>query len=400
MEAIVTDVDISTAVAGLRDLGRRGISALAVGPGWTAGGLWSRYATERAVCPGAARDPLGFAQTVDRLASHHGNPIVYPSREEAIGALLDFAGKGGPSARLPYADSGAVQVVRDKRMLQALAREAGLGAPRTLAQVAASDLPTVDARLPFVVKPARSGGALRTAKLVLAAGELSALADSLPGDQELLVQEYVMGPQLAVALVVGPDGAVLERFQHDVQRTWPPHGGGTSMATSVAPDDDLLRRCAAMLHTAGYWGFAQLDLVRVATGYDVLDINPRFYTSMPLASLCGVNLPAAWHDCVQGRFGAFPSDYRLGMRYRWLEADLTVLRHRWRPLIGPRAGALWDRRDPLPGVLLAVHAARDRASAFVSVKGGGLVHRRAANREARRDAEAGESPLVRSRDMG
>src|ERR1700736_5419925 len=111
MEAIVTDVDISTAVAGLRDLGRREIPALAVAPRWTAGGLWSRYATERAVCPGAERDPLGFAEAIDRLASRYGNPIVYPSREEAVGALLDAAGKGSISMRLPYADAGAVQVV-------------------------------------------------------------------------------------------------------------------------------------------------------------------------------------------------------------------------------------------------------------------------------------------------
>ncbi|HEV3229145.1 MAG TPA: ATP-grasp domain-containing protein [Solirubrobacteraceae bacterium] len=384
MDAIVTDVDISSAVAGLRALGRRGISTLAVAARRNAGGLWSRYASARAVCPDVVDEPVAFTAELGRLASHYGNPIVYPGREEAINALLTPAREGTAPTRVPYADIDAVQIVRDKRMLRGLAHEVGLDAPPTVAEVTAPGLPDVDARFPFVVKPARPGGRLRTAKLVRSEDEVRTLAEALPPDQELLVQEYVVGPQVGVALVVSPDGTIVERFQHEVQRTWPLHGGGTSMATSVRPDEELVRRSAAMLGRAGYWGFAQLDLIRMATGYAVLDVNPRFYTSMPLAVACGVNLPAVWHDAVEGRLTASPSDYRTGVRYRWLEADLTVLRHRWRPLVGRRAGALWDGRDPLPGVLMAAQAGRHRVSAFVTVKGGGLVRGRESAPDGRR----------------
>jgi predicted ATP-grasp superfamily ATP-dependent carboligase len=120
---------------------------------------------------------------------------------------------------------------------------------------------------------------------------------------------------------------------------------------------------------------AQVDLVHVASGYQVLDVNPRYYVSLPLATRCGVNLPAAWHDVVRGQVSGGPSEYRLGMRYRWLEADLTVLRHRWRPLLGPRAGALWDARDPIPGLVMGARATRQRVWAFGRAKGAAVWSR-------------------------
>ena len=51
----------------------------------------------------------------------------------------------------------------------------------------------------------------------------------------------------------------------------------------------------------GFGGLAQLQFVQAPGGAPALiDVNPRFYGSLPLALACGVNLPDAWHALVSG----------------------------------------------------------------------------------------------------
>ena len=42
MDALVPDAHLNAAVAGIRGLGRAGLRVIAVGPSWTAAGLWSQ----------------------------------------------------------------------------------------------------------------------------------------------------------------------------------------------------------------------------------------------------------------------------------------------------------------------------------------------------------------------
>jgi len=66
-------------------------------------------------------------------------------------------------------------------------------------------------------------------------------------------------------------------------------------------------------------------------------------------------------------------DYRTGVSFRWLEADVVgAFRHSPRlllePVPRPRAGSVWARDDPAPGVLLG--------AAMVTGRVGKRVHRR------------------------
>jgi len=139
--------------------------------------------------------------------------------------------------------------------------------------------------------------------------------------------------------------------------------GSSSLGISVEPDEDLVARAAAMLASAGYWGLAQLQFLSDGHSRELIDINPRFYGSLPLAWAAGVNLPAAWHSVVLGEPHGPPASYRTGVTYRWVEADMIAalrgspgrLRRR-SPSPQPRAGAWWASDDPLPALALGVDA--------------------------------------------
>lgn len=357
MDALVTDVHLRSALSGLRGLGRAGVRVRAVAPGRIGGGRWSRYAAERLRSPDPTQDPVGFAAVVGELARRDGPVLVYPGREEALDALISPAARVPDEAILPYSDPALWGHLRDKRSLVEPATEAGLAPPRTLVETSAGELARSGGPVPCALKPALPGGALPTTRLVETDAELRTLAGELPEDEPLLVQERADGPLTVLALVVGRDGELVARFQQHVQRTWPLGAGSSARAVSVAPDDDLVERARSLLAAAGYAGLAALDVVATSRGPALLDVNPRFYDSQPLALACGANLPAAWHGVFTDREAAPLSHYRTGVSFRWLEADLVgALRGSPRlltePVPEPRAGSVWARDDPAPGILL------------------------------------------------
>ncbi len=361
LPALVTDAHLRSAVAGVRALGVAGVDVLALAPSRLGAGLRSRHAAGRAVGPDAVTDPERFAARVGAMAAEQGGAVVYPGQEAAIDALLAAPAPLLDKVVLPYADPGSLAAVRDKRLLAELSSGVGLGAPGTLFEGAAAELREAEVSLPLVLKPARPGGSLQTARPIDSREELHGELALLPADEPVLVQERAPGPLTAVAMVVDEGGKVVARFQQEARRTWPPGAGPSSLAVSVAPDERLVSRSARLLSEVGYSGLAELQFVGTSDGPALIDVNTRFYGSLPLALAAGVNLPAAWHATVSGGPAPRPGSYRVGVSYRWLEADLTAaLRGAPGPLFErtarPRAGSMWASDDPLASALLAASA--------------------------------------------
>lgn len=357
MRALVTDVHLRGAVAGLRALGRAGVPVLAVGPARTAAGLWSRHRDVAAVGPDVLEDPRAFVGRIAALAETHGPLVVYPGQEASIDALLAHADLLGDRAALPYPRPEVLPPLRDKRVLAELGASAGLAAPRTLARGTAEELRSFRPVVPVLLKPAGPTSHLGTAKLARSSEELNALLDDLPPDDEVFIQERVAGQLLSLELVVGHDGTLAGRFQQRVLRTWPAEAGGVAAAVSVPVDEGLAARATRMLAGAGYVGMVQVQLVDGPEGPRLIDLNPRFYGPLPLSLACGVNLPAAWHAVVLGHDSPTPQPYKTGLAYRRLQADLVagVRGHPRRLIARPpalAAGAMWSREDPVPGVML------------------------------------------------
>lgn len=365
VDALVPDAHLNAAVAGIRGLGWAGLRVLAVGPTWTAPGLWSRHCAGRAVSPSVIRDPAGYAERLRQLAEECGPLVVYPSREETIDVMVAERSKWS-GVILPFPDGDVLDRVRHKGRLVTTAQESGVATAETLFHGPAGELRSMRFADPVVVKPARPVSPLKTAHLIEGPGKLEPLLEPVPDDEPLLVQEWLSGPLTSVELVLDRQGEVVARFQHVTQRTWPSAAGSIALATSVEPDEALVQQTAAMLSRTGYWGLAQVDFVETPAGHVLLDVNPRFYRCLPLAIACGTNLPALWHAVTVGRPVGPPQRYRTGVTYRWLEADL-VAAARGAPgrLLDraprPHTGAAWAAGDPLPGFLLGAWAVLDRA---------------------------------------
>ena len=361
VDALVTDAQSRAAVAGVRALGQAGLRPLVVGSWRGAPALWSRHTAERALCPGS--DEPGFIERIAELAVQYGPFVVHPAQEDALDPIIRAGHELPTEAIVPYGGAEALRKLRDKAALASLAERVGLTAPRTLAEGTAAALLEAPPPAPCAVKATGRSHALITTRLVDTDADLRSLLASLPPELRLVVQERAVGPLVGLALVLDREGRVVARFQQVALRLWPIAAGGSTIAMSVAPDPDLVEKSAAFLRLAGHWGLAHLQFLTTARGPAVIDVNARYFGSLPLATASGVNLPAAWQAVALGETLPDPPPYELGVTYRWLEGDLKgVLKGRSRahlrpPPVRPRTGAMWASDDPLPGALLTLQSA-------------------------------------------
>lgn len=345
-----------SALAAVRGLGRAGVEVTVMGRPWTCAGRLSRYAHRWKEAPDSGTDPVAHGEAIRAEAGRRPGTVVYPGTETSLDACLALGADDGAALRLPYRRSAALAVLRDKVAMARLAGEAGLGTPEELYAGPLSGVPA-ELAFPCIVKPSRPGPGGHTATVVSGPPELEDLRRDRSGDLPVVVQECVQGPLMACTVVLDEDGRLRAEFHQRALRIWPAGAGSSSRAVGIAPDRELADRVVAMLTAADYSGLAQVQYIAAARGPVVLDVNPRFYGSLPLAIASGCNLPATWHAAVTGGPYTPPAPYREGVTFRWLEADLSDARHgdlrALRPARRPGVGAVWSSRDPLPSAVLA-----------------------------------------------
>ena len=106
-----------------------------------------------------------------------------------------------------------------------------------------------------------------------------------------------------------------------------PTGSGSSLRESIAPPEDMLAPARRLLEALEWHGVAMVEFKRDdRDGAAVLmEINGRFWNSLPLAVASGVDFPFLIYRLATE--GACPErlDYRVGVRGRWLAGDLRHL---------------------------------------------------------------------------
>ncbi|HEX8105972.1 MAG TPA: hypothetical protein VF533_25365, partial [Solirubrobacteraceae bacterium] len=85
VDALITEGESRTALAGARALGRAGLRPLVLGPRRDAAALWSRFTAARATGP--APGAPGFAERIGALAAAHGPLVVHPGQEDTLDPL-------------------------------------------------------------------------------------------------------------------------------------------------------------------------------------------------------------------------------------------------------------------------------------------------------------------------
>lgn len=332
--------------------------------------FYSRDAHRSAVYPSPLSDTASFHEWLDRYVRRQGIDVVLPLSEATTGAL---AWSNPPCASL-LPSPAAFTVFSNKWRTLALAASLGVPAPRSLQAAGDIHLATAQAAevgFPLVVKARESSGGSGMELVESPAAFGPALRRVRAVDPEPVLQEWIgRGRQFDVCLLYGPDGELAASFMQEELRHYPVHFGISVLQESIAPLPDMLGDTLRLLAATGWRGPVEAEFRLDAAGhYRLMEVNPRFWGSLALSVFAGVDFPRLLVELALGRQVEPVTEYRLGLRNRYLMGDL---RHWLRPhpkmepsflrtYDGRTRDNLFEWRDPLPALVWAGRSAFEPA---------------------------------------
>jgi len=327
-KALVLGEDARIVLPIYRSLGRIGVQ---VHTAWCPTGnpaLRSRYIAATHTLPEYSQNSTRSLEALRNLVSQEQFDLVIPATEAATYALHQHRAdlQGLPNIFLPNAN--AFEIVYDKTKTYELATQLGIPIPRTVRIESVSDLDhhLQDLQSPFVIKPVCSVKAEEvTAKNYVRMqpdqqGTKALCKRLLASGIPLLVQEMFEGVGRGVE-VLANEGEILFAFSH--RRLHETSGFGSTYRQSVPVDHLLLEAAGKLMHRLEYTGVAMVEF-RVnesSKEWTLLEINGRFWGSLPLAVAAGADFPRYLFEMlVEGR-RTFSPTYRVGVRGRDLLND-------------------------------------------------------------------------------
>jgi predicted ATP-grasp superfamily ATP-dependent carboligase len=360
----------------IRELGARGLVVFAIGKTDHAIGRYSRYTQHFT----AQTAPL--AEWLPQFVAEHRIASVMAISEYQLVQLAVLKGKLGDCLVL-CPDSDQLVSVLDKQRTLDVAAGLGVAVPSSWQPMPGADFAFQAEMLsyPVAIKWADPNAIAARLEALGLALEKVAYADNaaqllgiLVRYEALgaypLVQSWCPGYGLGQMLHMHAGQATL-RFQHRRLREWPPSGGFSSFCQAEPREKhrEQMALSELLLQTLGWEGPAMVEYRHdPETGrYWLMEINGRFWGSIPLAWHCGAHFAwETWRCAMPGVPDEAVLPYRI-RRARYAIPDVkhlaAVLRdHSLGRIVKLRSAArfladfldpggryfVWAWRDPLP----------------------------------------------------
>jgi predicted ATP-grasp superfamily ATP-dependent carboligase len=328
----------------------------------------SRYFTERLVVARERHDGApDMLQALEKVA-RRGRPVVFPATEGTVSWVIDNWDRVRELADVSLPDDvETIHRLRQKDLLGAAAKRAGVPAPRTVRPQSSAELRRAGLNPPLLIKPIEGKEfAYIFEKKLFTADTIGEAVDEWERARsfgfETIVQEmvpdhegniysffgYLDRDQRALAAVVG-------RKVRDAPRPF-----GSSAVFLAKWNEHVYDRAVTLLQTSGYRGFAHVELAYDARidDFSLIEVNTRVPTwagigmtrdfnmaKVAYLDLCGgeqelirLRRPRLWVDLIE--------DVRAGPPRGPVELVRFLS-----PYLRPRSiGALFALDDPAPAL--------------------------------------------------
>jgi predicted ATP-grasp superfamily ATP-dependent carboligase len=362
MRILVLDGNQNQAVACVRSLANAGHQVL-VGESstWSKAG-WSRLCQGTFQYPAPQEHATSFVVRISEVAQQQSGTLLLPMTEATtlpLSAQRDLLLAAG--ARLVLPSHADVLRAFNKEETVRLAASLGVAVPKTSVICSVEEAREAGGatKFPVVLKPrssieTHSDGVMQATgrpRYARGAEELLAIYREISQIcSRVLVQEFVEGEGTGYFALMR-QGELRAEFAHRRIRDVHPTGSGSAVRISVDPDPQVRRASLAILQALHWHGVAMVEFRQVPGGPPVfMEVNGRFWNSLPLACYAGANFPAMLTRMAETGDIEASNHFRTGVVCRWLLGDFRHLAEVWR-------GAPAGYPKPYPGrlrTLLAV----------------------------------------------
>jgi protein-tyrosine-phosphatase len=344
---LVLDGDCSAAVAIVQSLGRAGYHVTLAGTELRGRAFRSRFVADRVVYP----DPLvAKAAFQDWAIAQTAAALIMPATDRTMVPLHEVRDRPALAGRVALPPHRAFEVGIDKEAVRALAAELAIPIPANAYAATIADLaaPVFDDWLvdgAIVIKSVRSkvwtdgrAGRELAVRMVCDREQLAIQAAQLLEFGPIQLQRWERGHGIGVEVLVDR-GELALTFAHERLHELPLTGGGSCYRRAIEPPIKLVAHAARLMRALGWHGVAMVEFRwNPATGrVALMELNGRFWGSLPLATFAGVDFPRALVELLLDgrrpiqRASRLVYARQLGRDLTWLqqmtELRLADLRH-------------------------------------------------------------------------
>jgi predicted ATP-grasp superfamily ATP-dependent carboligase len=328
---LITNAEERSMLAVCRSLHAGGYDVTAASSTALAPAKWSRSCARRLRVADPREDAAMFVEDLRRELTRYAYATLICGSDSALLTVSRARAHLRAFTELGLPPEPVVELALNRESIARAAEQAGLISTSSIRCADTEQALTAADELGFPVvlkSPDAAGASDRAARAFPKSRVVATAADlveAAPAFHDgLLVQRWVRGDLVSVGGVI-TDGRLLGLAVARYRRMWPPDGGSVSFGETIAPPSGLEDSVWRLLRTIGWEGIFELELIQARSGgFAPIDLNPRPYGSMAVATSAGAPLAAIWCDWLTGR-DPQPACARPGGRYRWEDGDLRHL---------------------------------------------------------------------------
>lgn len=322
-DVFITDGHWRKSLAAVRALGKKGINVTVGESTRLATAAFSRYCHRAVVYPSPLTRSTEFIDALEKELSRHSYRMVLPMEDETMGLISQHHSLLSRHAYIPIVPYEKYHLASRKDAILRIAKEAGIPIPKTWFIKDPSHINRIKDSLPYpvVIKPRIGSGAVGIV-YPQNADELTAYYPKVHQRfPHPLIQERIPrdGPGYGVSLLFDEKATVMASFVHKRLREYPVTGGASTFRESIRYDD-IRDMAVTLMKKLDWFGVAMVEFkVDPRDGIPkLMEINPRFWGSLHLPIVAGVNFPYLLYRLSRGEKFEPVENYKLGVRCRWM----------------------------------------------------------------------------------
>ncbi|OGZ34359.1 MAG: hypothetical protein A2Y98_00990 [Candidatus Portnoybacteria bacterium RBG_19FT_COMBO_36_7] len=337
MTAIILDGHLQSALAAVRSLGSKNIKVICGAPRATAMSLFSRFCSESFVYTPAGLDKEKFiSDLLNVLKRLNEKAIIFSFSDETFLPVSEEREKIEPYAQLIVSDKKSIDIAFNKEKTLRLAEDNNIPIPETHFLSNAEETESLVSKLsyPLIIKPCQSyvwkkgKGILGTTVYINSPEKLKEEFRNLEAKmgEAPLIQELIEGEEFGI-FGLFEHGEPLALFAHKRIRSISPLGGASVLRESIKMPSEMKEYSLKLLEILQWHGPAMVEFkVDKKNGLPkLMEINGRFWGSLPLAIYSGIDFPYFFYQMAEGKNIGANFGYKENIRSRHLLADAKNL---------------------------------------------------------------------------
>ncbi|SEJ37651.1 carboxylate--amine ligase [Halohasta litchfieldiae] len=319
---LVTDGRSLSSLAIVRSLGQLGCDVHVCDDFKRNLSAFSKYVSDVKVHEPVGADPTAFIDWLVACCERRQYDLIVPVRDETTLAVSTHRERVSGVTEVFIADPSAIKQLMDKGRCMKTAEQLGIPIPTTY--YPDEDLESVRANstFPVLIKPRAASGArgiVRVDDPTNLARKYEAVNRAY---QNPIIQEFVdhSGGHYSIGTLFDETAEPVATHVYKETRQYP-SSGGPAIAAHTVEREPWIESMLDLLRTHDWKGPAHMDVLYDPDSeeYKLLEVNPRFWSSLGLTINSGVDIPRQFYQlAVEDGTPEHDNQYLVETNYRWI----------------------------------------------------------------------------------